>query len=163
MLVKSFAIAASLFCASAYAESRVDGAVVVSCGTYAGELVSRLPDANGTGQDSPRNIRQIGDCPTVQAKPGIRFGMEVEWHGTPIGGPIRLQSVITYPAGGVRSPTSGVVLHEATSEGWGRIGMKNFVGYRLDEPWERIPGRWTIKVLYEGKVYAEQSFELVTP
>jgi len=47
------------------------------------------------------------------------------------------------------------------NDAWGNHSRPNIhSGYRFDEPWEMVPGRWTIQVVHRDRVLLERHFDV---
>jgi hypothetical protein len=60
-------------------------------------------------------------------------------------------------------PTTG---HSSESDAWSsqpRIGHPRYTGYTFDNDWELVPGKWIVQAIYDSKVLAEKTFDVVLP
>ena len=98
----------------------------------------------------------------VPAKLGVRFGFRHVVVGKPKGANVTLRKIVTFPPGGLHNPAS----KEAVSRWEGNIarilsGKPNYTDYAFDDPWELVPGRWTIELWDGDRKLASQSFNVI--
>lgn len=97
----------------------------------------------------------------VRAARGTSFGLRIKLVGTPDGAAVPCIAKCLHPT--YTDPTSG---RTSDTEEWTNvvpIGRATYIGYTLDEDWEIVPGRWTIRVSVGSELKVEQSFTLVPP
>ena len=74
-----------------------------------------------------------------------------------------MRQVTIYPPTGVVSPNAGV-LHTQSFSTRNQMGTPLLgAGYEIDEPWELVPGVWTIQIWVGDQKLAEHTFTVVTP
>ncbi len=118
--------------------------------------------AGGTGVTSyapSQGARLVETTTRIEARLYNRFGI---WFDLPYAVPGHPASVtirLTHPL--LKNPDgrSGAI------GTWPKVvgDAGGAAGFSFDEPWEAVPGTWTFAVMSEGKVLAEQAFEVAEP
>jgi hypothetical protein len=103
----------------------------------------------------------VGLTNVIPAQLGIEFGFRYRIVGHPKGAPVVVKTVILFPSAGVVSPTEGL-LHSLSLLKPEPIGRLKIVVYKIEKPWELVPGIWTIQLWVGSQKFAEQTFN-VTP
>jgi hypothetical protein len=62
-----------------------------------------------------------------------------------------------------RNPATGVTADRDEWDAAANLGITRFTGWRFDEPWEIVPGTWTIEILQQGRVMARKEFVITKP
>jgi hypothetical protein len=153
------AVLLGLISAPALAQTveRID---VVKYGVYAGPPGEAIASP-GTVAGVERQLadsKLIETTRTIPARPGLRFGIEYRIVGEPAGGMISLKRTTIYPEGGVRNPSTGKTAMRDEAMEQHEVGAVDYSGFRFDDPWEMVPGTWTIELSYEGRTLASESF-----
>lgn len=95
---------------------------------------------------------------TVPAIQGLAFGFAYRIDGMPAGRSVRLTRIIRHPP--MKKPDGTVITQQVSSRDErsdvGALDAKAY--YTMREPYEVVPGRWTITVLEGDTVLAEQAF-----
>jgi hypothetical protein len=84
----------------------------------------------------------------INARLGTDMGIEVVIKGPKFGSVVPLSTRVTHPP--FQNPATGKL---ATVERWDspmNAGIPRFAGWVFDQPWELVPGTWTIEIL-EGE------------
>jgi hypothetical protein len=102
----------------------------------------------------------VGVTNVIPAQLGIEFGFRYRIVGHPKGAPIAVKTVILFPSAGVVSPTEGL-LHSSSLLKPERIGQLKIVVYKIEKPWELVPGIWTIQLWVGSQKFAEQAFNVM--
>jgi hypothetical protein len=65
----------------------------------------------------------------------------------------------------MKTPSGGTAtVSTAGTSVFGEAGVAtNDIVYRLSEPAELLPGRWTLQLLYKGQVVLTRNFDLAQP
>jgi len=95
----------------------------------------------------------------VVAEVGGWFGIKVLVHGPPSFDTVPLRIRVLHPP--FRNPASGELSEREEWDAEMNIGIPRFAGWSFGEPWELVPGRWTMQVLDGDEVVAELGFEVV--
>jgi hypothetical protein len=153
------AVLLGLICAPALAQT-VERIEIVKHGMYAGPSGEAIASP-GTVAGVERQLAEtklIETTRTISARAGLRFGIEYRIVGEPAGGIISLKRTTIYPEGGVRNPSTGTTAMRDEAVEPHEVGAVNYSGFRFDDPWEMVPGIWTIELSHGGKTLASESF-----
>jgi hypothetical protein len=155
-------VAVVLSAAQARAQDmRVDRLEIVESGFYdaaKATVAGTTPSAGsvtGTVQEL-REIKLLPEPPTTSV--GIGFGVRFRSFGERDGERAMLRSVWTIPAPGIVNPTSGSTFRQSVAEFATTIGTSHLRGYSFDEPWEIVPGTWTLEIWQGDRKLLEKSF-----
>ena len=166
LALASSMICISQSCANAQA-SRVQqtGGVeridVTDYGIYTAEKSEFTIKGKNSRHYAVENVAIVAMTDTVQALPNVKFGLRYRIIGEPLDGRVTVKIVVKYPPQGVLSPKEGV-LHDFTYTVTDHIGgLYSLAGYSADEPWEFVPGVWTLQLWVADKMYVEKSFTMV--
>jgi len=97
-------------------------------------------------------------CPHVSAAMGTRFGIELLVEGAKGQSIVPLTTRVTHPE--MKHPGTGGVV---TVDSWAspmNSGIPRYTGWKFDNRWELVPGKWTFDILDGEKVIATQEFEV---
>ena len=97
-------------------------------------------------------------CPQVKGKVGTRFGIHVLAEGAGGLSIIPLTTRVTHPV--MINPNNG---REVTVDSWAspmNSGIARYTGWKFDNEWELVPGKWTMEILDGETVIAGQEFEV---
>ena len=163
--MKSIAIAfaALLLSAPALAQVKVTAAEIVEYGTYTAEIQTAKRDSKGVLQSDLGDISHVATTTTVPAQHGVRFGYRYKIIGTPVGATIPIKFVTVFPPAGLSPPTMTQPIHNSEVNETLKIGDTGYHDYGLDDPWELVPGPWTIQLWYGKTKLAEKSFTVTSP
>lgn len=103
-------------------------------------------DANATPKFKP-------GCPHINAALGGSFGVSVLVSGSPKLAVVDFTTRVTHP-----KFKDGTSIDEWESPM--NIGIPRYAGWLFESDEERVPGKWTLEIVYEGKVVASQVFEV---
>ncbi len=150
---------ASLSTARAQTVSRLD---ITDHGIYVKDKCTPERDAPGTlSKDACDSVRLVETTTSVPARHGVIFGFGYRVIGTPEGQNVTIKTVVIYPAGGVKSPGSATPLQTTELTFTNAIGSNRVSWYSFDEPWELVPGTWTLQAWVGDRKLAEKSFTIV--
>lgn len=160
-------IAATMMATSlpALAEPRVERVDVLDAGTYVVEVgaVTADPAAPGGQTVAVTTATLVTEGTTLPAVPGAEFGFRYVAVGTPEGAPVALDFVITYPEPGLADPDAAEPIRTARFTREKTIGVPDYLGYNLEQPWELVPGAWRFEIWSEGRQLAGRTFTLTAP
>jgi len=143
---------------------QVDRIEVVEYGIYTVSLVHAERDAKGILQSSLSNIQHVETTRMVPAKIGVRFGFRFVVVGTPKDAKVTLRKITHFPPGGLQPPGSKEALSRSETTMTRTIGGEaRYTDYGFDDPWELVPGPWTIELWYGDRKLASQSFTVFKP
>lgn len=159
-------IGMTLFGANAQAAKLQDiGSVeridVTDYGIYTAEKSEGATKGKNQRHYAVENVAIVAMTDTVQTLPKVKFGLRYRIIGEPWDARVTVKIVVKYPPEGAASPKDGV-LRDFTYTVTDHIGgLYSFAGYSADEPWELVPGVWTIQLWVADKMYVEKSFTMV--
>ena len=94
---------------------------------------------------------------TVPLRPGVMFGFQYRVAGAPTGGLVTIKEVVLFPPAGLRLPGKPPIPLES-DEATVKIGDTLPLTWKFDNPWELVPGLWTLQVWSGDRKLVEQSF-----
>jgi hypothetical protein len=154
-------MASTAVVAQAQQIERID---VVEPGLYTASVVSAARNASGILQNTLNNTQLVQATREVPAKPGVRFGFRFAVVGEPKGTTVNVKKVIIFPAGGLQSPASKEPLTRSERTITRELdGEALYTGYSFDDPWELVPGTWTIELWHGDRKLTSQSFKVFKP
>ena len=156
------AIVGLLLSASFAFAQQVTGIDVTEYGIYAVEKSDCKRDAQGIERCDRSNIRHAATTWTVPANIGVEFGLRYRVRGAPAGAKLTIKRVWLLPKPGFRPPSGPAIDHLDRVDNV-TIGGDTLVTYGFDDPWELVPGRWTIKFFYGERLLGERQFTMVKP
>ena len=102
------------------------------------------------------SIRFLKTTSNLKAEPGATFGFRYQLKDVPGGSISGLEMrVIHPPMTGPSGKTETVSIAEVA----GHNGQAEII-YIIDEPFEMLPGNWTLQLLYQGQVVVSRDFYL---
>lgn len=143
------------------AHAQVRDVKIVSFGIYTADAQSSTRDSQGVKQNISTNFRLAVATTTVPIQLGVRFGFEYIVAGPSRGAAVSLKKVTVYPEAGLKSPAVPQPIYQNESVVSAKVGEKSYTGYRLDDPWELVPGDWLIQLWDGDRKPAEKKFTLV--
>lgn len=94
----------------------------------------------------------------VHARLGTSIGIKVRIEGREFLAIVPLRTRVTHPP--IVDPKTGKVTRVDEWDNPMNARFPRFTGWRFDNPWELVPGKWTIALLHEGRVIARQKFRV---
>jgi len=135
---------------------------VMDYGIYTANKTATAKNDLGLAHDVVNNIQLVAATRTIDLQPGMKFGFRYTIFGSPQDAPVTIRQVVIFPPEGVLSPEKGLIHTHAFSTTV-PIGVPGtFAGYGVEDPWELVPGIWTIQLWIGDKKFAEQSFTVTT-
>ena len=153
------ALGASAVRADADDVERVD---IVEFGIYRTTLLRRDPSAT----TAHGTLGVVGDyelverTDTVCPRLGLSFGVEYVLVGRTEGRVVTIDWVTRFPRGGVTRP-SGERFTESRYSTFKVVGERSYRDYTFDEPWEMVPGEWTLEFYHRGRKLGEKRFTVL--
>jgi len=143
----------------------VTGIEILDYGIYmAEEIKSEENEGSATGKRTVvKDIKFISRTNSIQAKIGDRFGISFVMRGQPEGKKVAIKTISTYPDPGIPNPKTGIYKRKSTFSRQLAIGKKELIGYGFDRDSELVPGEWTFQIWYDGKKWAEKTFNVYLP
>ena len=108
-------------------------------------------------------MKKLEDTTTVQARPGLEFGIEYLIVGEPKGAQVPIRIVNVYPKQGLRNPETRKTIRRGEIVRNKTIGDVVYTGYAFENQWEIVPGVWKIELRHKNRKFAEQSFTITKP
>ena len=162
--MKHWPIALVLFAAGSPAvaqDANVRSFNILEAGIYTQNVVSSTRDANGVVHNVISNPQLTVGTNRIPAKIGVSFGFRYLIKGIPDHATVTLRTELRYPNPGARPPGSTAPLYLNKSSTDVALGAIRFAGYSFAEPWELIPGRWSISVWFGNRKLGEKEFTVV--
>ncbi|HEY3641334.1 MAG TPA: DUF3859 domain-containing protein [Xanthobacteraceae bacterium] len=163
MKILSIASLALLTTSPALDQVQVRSVEIVRYGIYTAELRSSARDNQGVQENISTNFRRADATTTIPAQSGVRFGIEFKVIGAPANKSVSLKKVVVFPAAGLHSPAIPETLYRNETTADATVGEITYAGYKFDDPWELVPGPWSIQLWYGGRMLAEQKFTVSAP
>lgn len=139
----------------------VTGAEIVEFGTFRKLAVSENSRAPKSLTGEIHAVREavLDESGTdIHASLGTSFGVRVKINGKPADAPVTCTFRWAHPK--MTDPGTGKVSETDEWEATATIGLAQYTGFTFDADWELVPGKWTLQLIYDGKVLAEKTFDL---
>jgi hypothetical protein len=94
----------------------------------------------------------------VRARLGTSIGIQVLVEGREFLEVVPLRTRVTHPR--ITDPKTGKTSRVDEWDSPMNARFPRFAGWRYDNPWELVPGKWTIALVHEGRVIARQKFRV---
>ncbi|MEE8166211.1 MAG: DUF3859 domain-containing protein [Myxococcota bacterium] len=146
----------------------VDGAELVRVGQH---FAGRSAEVGGIGVeildvgifarkrlDDSRPI--IESTTRIPAKLGLGFGFSFSFDA-PAGEPVVLTYHYVSPP--LRDPTTGRVVERQTMQMTTPQGGPHWTAFDFTEPWELVPGEWTLSIVHGDRLLERRSFQVYMP
>ena len=164
-VIVALALAAAGVSAVRAQDMRVDRLELLDAGFYdtAKTTVTGTTPSAGAVTGSVKELGEVKlspEPPATSARVGIGFGVRFRSFGARDGERAMLRSVWTIPEPGVANPTNGNTYRQSVAEFATTIGTNHVRGYSFDEPWEVVPGAWTLEIWQGDRKLLEKSFEI---
>ncbi len=108
-----------------------------------------------------RGYKLVKSTQRVPAVLGTVFGFSFMLNGQPKGYRETFLGVVTCP--GLHVPGKHGVVRRTAAHLKYIIGKKHYFTWEFTRPWEVVPGKWTLQLVYKGKVMAQKSFVVYKP
>ena len=155
------AIAITVIPAGAFAQN-VTGIKKGRSGTFRAEILEKVEEkGSAAGYRSDSKVAFLSEGTVLNAKQGIAFGFEYKIIGIPKAVSIPLKAVVIYPKQGLTNPRTHQTKYSDSFVVPRSIEEDHVSYYKLSEPWEVQPGRWTFELWYQNRKLTEQSFDLI--
>ena len=147
------------------AAAEVYGIEIFDYGIYTAVVKKEIKDKNlvGGGFSKINQIRFVERTTKIPATQNLTFGFQYLIKGRPQGGKIKIRKTTIFPTAGLKNPKTGKTGYKNEVDLTAKIGEKVCEGYRFDEKWEMVPGKWTIQLWYKGRKLAEERFNVYLP
>jgi hypothetical protein len=146
-------------------DMHVDRLEMLDAGFYdaAKATVTGTTPAAGTVTGAVQELRDIklsAAPPAPSARVGLGFGVRFRSSGARDGERAMLHSVWKIPAPGIVNPNDGKTYLQSTADFPTTIGSTHVRGYTFEQPWEIVPGTWTLEIWQGDRKLLEKSFEI---
>ena len=125
--------------------AKVERVDMVDHGIYLANKVATRANELGFSHHTVNDAQLVAITETIPAELGIKFGFRYSITGTPDDGVVTVKQVTIYPPQGVVSPMAGLLHESSFSMPVQIVSPVLGAGYEIDEPWELVPGVWTIQ------------------
>jgi len=105
-------------------------------------------------------IAMVKETDVFQPKLGMHFGIRYTIRGFPAGARVPVKIVQRYPIAGLLNPRTQKTTYSYQQNSFKTVGYPAYEGYHLGSAWELVPGIWTFEIWHNGRLLAEQKFEL---
>lgn len=142
---------------------RVDRVDIIEKGIFSAiPKLSQQVLASPTGRvRALAGIVLIKNTDVIKPAIGMHFGIRYTIRGFPIGSRVPIKIVQRYPITGLLNPRANKTTYTYQQTSMKMVGYSAFEGYHLGAPWELVPGIWSFEIWHNGRLLAEQKFELV--
>jgi Domain of unknown function (DUF3859) len=146
---------------SCQSSSTITGATLVQYGLYRNDTIAYRQGP----ETSEGRFAVIGDTTllkrtnTVHAKVNTTFGIEYTVTGAPANADVDVVLEVIHPP--IKNPYTGKTVDVERGTYHVLIDVPYYNDIRLDEAWNVVPGRWTLRVLYQSRVLLEKTFHVV--
>ncbi len=138
----------------------VDDIFITDFGIYTPQRDEGVTLPKGVPRYTVDDVQLVVETNTIPAKLGTKFGFRYRIVGNSWDAPVAIKVVTLYPPAGAVSPKLGLI-HSASILKTAHIGASNAIAYSADEPWEMVPGVWTIQLWVGSKRFAERTFIMI--
>jgi hypothetical protein len=166
-VVRSLAVVALLavLCPARAEEVRIDHVDLVAAGFYdaaAAKVAATVPAPAAAGGKTNQltDVQLMSEPPADSARVGIGFGVRFRSSGEPRGAQATLRSVWKIPEPGIHNPASANTYRQSVVDFTTAVGSVHWRGYGFDQPWEVVPGTWTIEIWQGDRKLLEHSFTI---
>jgi hypothetical protein len=139
----------------------IDHIDIVEYGIYTADKLKSQRDENGQLHSIIGDVKLEEATTTVPAEPGVKFGIKFRVTGEPDRKPVAIRKVMIYPQPGLRAPNAPEPLLRSEDPISPTIGETVYIGFEFDDPWEQVPGVWTMQLWQGDRMLAEQRFTIV--
>jgi hypothetical protein len=141
----------------------VSGAEIADYGIYRrsskGEV--NAPETNVGHIHAVASVELVQRTEQIPATLDTSFGIRYRVSGNPNGAIIQGTVNVIHPE--TKNPESGKTTAVDQWPFTAKLGKLKYTGWHFDHLWELVPGKWTIQLIYRGKVIAEKQFEVQKP
>jgi|SRR3954449_5551560 hypothetical protein len=94
----------------------------------------------------------------VPARVGVQFGVRYRITGAPSGQASTIRTRWLVPAPGMRNPLTGKVTRVDEADETVVMGTDRLAGYKFGQPWEIVPGLWTLELWSDDRKLGSVTF-----
>ncbi len=138
---------------------------IVDYGIYSGTKTKTKKSKNVAAGivTTSTNIKLVKRTTDIPGKLNIRFGFRCKIDGSNRGKSIQITKKTLYPPPGLKNPKRAKLFTEGSYNLSWTIGNTRYTGYRFDDSWEIVPGRWTMQLWYKNKLLCGTTFKVKKP
>jgi hypothetical protein len=140
---------------------KIDRTEVVEYGIFTADKLKSQRDANGQMHSIIGNVQLEEATTTVPAERGVKFGFRYRVIGEPDGKAVAIRKVMIFPPPGLKAPNAPQPLTRSEDSVTPPIGETSYTGFEFDDPWELVPGIWTMQLWQGNKMLVEQRFTVL--
>ena len=131
-------------------------------GIYTASIARRIDSPTSiTGKVSvPSGVQPVRRTTQIPASLGTRFGVGYVFDGRSADSQVQHRVVWYFPPGGLTNPETSRTAVSSTRSQTCLVDAPCLAGYSFNEPWELVPGRWTVEVWLEQQLVIRQTFEV---
>lgn len=138
---------------------RVTSVTVIEYGVYESKVIGYLPGKIHDGKEITLTEIQLAEKTSkVTAAMGTSIGLTYILNGTPAEGSVDLTVKVISP------PINDPIKKKKTKvRSWSvskTLNVKTYETYKFEMPWELVPGKWTMQILFRGNILASQTFTI---
>lgn len=141
--------------------AQVERVDVVDYGIYTADEQSCHRDDHGVLVCQRTDVHHAVTTLTIPAQHGVHFGFHYKIVGTPDGATVRVKGITNFPAVGLSKPGTSEPLRNYQYEDIEQTGQIYFTDYAFDDPWELVPGTWTVEIWVDDRRMAFETFTVV--
>lgn len=134
---------------------------VTEYGTYTAKGEQTYVDAKGIKHHTVSKMVHDVATRTIPLRRDTIFGFRYTVIGSPKGARVPLRIVVIYPAPGLAKPGSPEPIMRDEEPVTRTVGADSIASYGLEEPWELLPGDWTLEIWSGDHKMASQTFTVV--
>jgi hypothetical protein len=162
-IVSSLLLLISLSIGADAQAPKIDRIEVTEYGIYTADEQSCERNAQGVLTCERTNMRHAVTTLTIPAQHGIHFGFRFKIVGTPDAAPVEVTGITNFPPPGLKSPSQSAPLRNYQYTKTVKIGEIGYTDYAFDDPWELVPGPWTVEIWVDHRRLAIENFTVVRP
>jgi hypothetical protein len=162
--LSAFGLFALLAAGAWAAEPKISRIDVIDYGIYTVKVPKGSGKAHVERKGGIGDVKHVKSTRDIPAKLGVQFGFRYGIVGTPKHAKVTFKTVVTFPPAGLHDPASTetiknseVVLTKLLDAGM------TYSGYEFDDPWELVPGAWTIELWDGNRKLASETFSVFKP
>jgi hypothetical protein len=133
--------------AAAQQQAHIERIVIVETGLLEARKVESMPTP-GTASGETAVLDSVvfyEGSRRVPARLGVQFGARYRIVGVPAGQQATVRTRWLVPEPGMRNPLTGEVTRTDEADESVTIGTDRLAGYKFGQPWEIVPGKWTLE------------------
>jgi Domain of unknown function (DUF3859) len=141
-------------------QARIERVVIVEAGLLEARKVDQVATP-GTASGTTSVLDTVvfyESSRQVPARIGVQFGVRYRIIGAPDGQEATIRVKWLVPEPGMRNPVTGVATREDEAAETVVVGTDRLAGYRFGQPWEIVPGKWTLELWSGNRQLAGVTF-----